>query len=374
VTEGPAAPPAPADCPHAAQEALRSVHTTSFPPLLERLGISLLVSTYQAGKLILVRADEGRLNTHFRLFDKPMGLAAYRERLAIGTARAVEEYRNVPAVAAKVQPPGRHDACYLPASNHVTGDIDIHEMAWGRNDTLWLINTRFSCLCTLEPRHSFVPRWRPGFVSALAPEDRCHLNGLGLVEGMPRYVTALGDTDSHQGWRERKANGGVLIDVASNRPVSRGLSMPHSPRWYGGHLWVLESGQGTLARVDVETGELSKVAELPGFTRGLDFFGPFAFIGLSQVRESATFSGIPLVERIDERICGLWVVQIETGQTVAFLRFEEAVQEIFAVQVLPGIRFPELLETDDPLIGSSYVLPDAALAEVADAAAAPSPK
>jgi len=352
-------------------EPLRSVHTTSFPPLLEHLGISLLVSTYQAGKLIVARADGDQLNTHFRVFKKPMGLAANRERLAIGTANQVEEYRNVPAVAAKLEPLGKHDACYLPASDHVTGDIDIHEMAWSRDEVLWLINTRFSCLCTLETRHSFVPRWRPEFVTALAPEDRCHLNGLGMVDGMPRYVTALGTTDTHQGWRENKASGGVLIDIESNHRICSNLSMPHSPRWYAGRLWVLESGQGSLATVDIPTGKLTTVAELPGFTRGLDFCGPFAFIGLSQVRESATFSGIPLVERLEERICGVWVVNINSGETVGFLRFEGAVQEIFAIQILPGIRFPEMLEPDDPLIGSSYVLPDAALSDVPDAVATP---
>lgn len=292
--------------------------------------------------------------------------------MAIGVAREVREYRNVPAVAAKLEPEGKHDACYLPASSHVTGDIDIHEMAWGENGVLWLINTRFSCLCTLDPRQSFVPQWRPSFVSALAPEDRCHLNGLGLVDGKPRFVTALGECDGAQGWRERKADGGVLIDLATNQVVRRGLSMPHSPRMYNGRLWFLESGNGSLAAMDPATGEVTTVAELPGFTRGLDFWGPLAFIGLSQVRESAIFSGIPLTERPDERICGVWVVKIDTGETVAFLKFEDAVQEIFAVQVLAGTRFPEVLEPDDDRIASTYVLPDAALADVAVAAEKPS--
>jgi uncharacterized protein (TIGR03032 family) len=101
---------------------------------------------------------------------------------------------------------------------------------------------------------------------------------------------------------------------------------------YQGRLWFLESGNGSLATMDPATGDVTTIAELPGFTRGLDFLGPFAFIGLSQVRESAIFSGIPLTQRPDERNCGVWVVNIETGQTVAFLKFEDAVQEIFAVQ------------------------------------------
>jgi uncharacterized protein (TIGR03032 family) len=350
--------------PPATEEVLRSVHTTNLPALFAQLQISLLVTTYQAGKVIVVRNEGGVLNTHFLAFAKPMGLAADRGRLSIGGARQVAEYWNVPAVAQKIAPAGKYDACYLPQRLHVTGDIDIHEMAYDRDGELWVVNTRFGCLCTLDAAHSFHPRWRPPFVSALAPEDRCHLNGLGMVQGRPRYVTALGETDTAGGWRANKANGGLLLDIERNDIVLRGLSMPHSPRWYQGRLWLLESGQGSLAAVDLQRHTWRTVAQLPGFTRGLDFVGPLAFIGLSQVRETAVFSGIPLVERLKERTCGVWVVHTETGATVGFLRFEAGVQEIFAVQVLPGIRFPEMLEWHDERLAHSYVLPDAAMAEV----------
>src|SRR6476660_4556508 len=343
---------------------LRSVHTSNLPELFEQLQISLIVSTYQAGKAIVVRNDNGTRNTHFRTFAKPMGIVADQNRLTIGGANTVWEYRNMPAVAKKLDPPGKHDACYLPRRIHVTGDIDIHELARDGSNELWIVNTRFCCLCTLDAEHSFDPRWRPTFVSALAPEDRCHLNGLAMVDGHPKYVTALGETDTLGGWRTNKARGGVLIDVESNEILLRGLSMPHSPRWHQEKLWLLESGEGSLAQVELDGGTWRTVAQLPGFTRGIDFVGPLAFIGLSQVRESAVFSGIPLVERAPERTCGVWVVNIETRQTVGFLRFESGVQEIFAVQVLRGMRFPELLEWSDQRLADSYVLPDEALADV----------
>ena len=308
------------------QTDLRSVHTSNLPALFEQLEISLIVSTYQAGKAIIVRSDNRTLNTHFRTFAKPMGIVADQNRLTIGGANTVWEYRNMPAVAKKLEPEGKHDACYLPRRIHVTGDIDIHELARDVTDELWIVNTRFCCLCTLDADHSFSPRWRPPFVSALAPEDRCHLNGLAMLDGHPKYVTALGETDTLGGWRNNKARGGVLIDIESNKVLLRGLSMPHSPRWHQGKLWLLESGEGSLAQVDLEHRSWRPVAQLPGFTRGIDFLGPLAFIGLSQVRESAVFSGIPLVERVRDRTCGVWVVNIETGQTVGFLRFEGGVQ------------------------------------------------
>ncbi|MEL6911535.1 MAG: TIGR03032 family protein [Cyanobacteria bacterium J06648_1] len=350
-------------------EPMRSVHTNNFPEILRQLGISLVVSTYQAGKLIVLRADGEHINTHFRMFQKPMGIAANRHKIALGCSSQIWELSNVPAVASRIESPGKHDACYLPRQSHITGDIDIHEMAWGgqNNADLWFVNTRFSCLCTLNQKYSFVPRWRPNFVTALTPEDRCHLNGLAMVDRQPRYVTALGETDAMGGWRVNKANGGILIDVPSNEIISRGLSMPHSPRWYGDRLWVLESGEGSISFCDRATGKLQAITNLPGFTRGIDFCGSLAFIGLSQVRETAVFSGLPLTERLDERICGVWVVNLETGQTVAFLKFEDAVQEIFAVRVLPNIRFPEIIDWDEELIAASYVLPDEALVDVPEA-------
>lgn len=354
-------------------EPLRAVHTTNFPGLLRRLGASLLVTTYQAGKLVLVRDEGDHLNTHFRAFPAPMGLALDGSRLAVGTAIQVWEYVDVPAVSARLDPPGRHDACFLPRGGHVTGNIQGHEMAWGAGGELWVVNTRFSCLCTLDRSASFTPRWRPPFVSALEPTDRCHLNGLAMVDGRPRYVTALGETDAPAGWRANKARGGIVMDVASGEVISRGLSMPHSPRWHDGRLWVCESGAGTLGSIDPDTGRYEPIAEVPGFTRGLDFAGGLAFVGLSQVRESAVFSGIPITERLgeDERTCGVCAVDLASGRVVALLRFDSAVQEIFAVTVLPGRRWPELINDEETLLENSFVVPDSALADVPAALRAP---
>ena len=371
ITDPTAGPPPEETAPPAgdaapAPDPLRSVYTDTFGQILRQLGLSLVVSTYQAGKVILVRYDPETetVNTHFRAFAKPMGIAVDAARLAIGGTNTVWYYRNMPAVARKLEPPGKHDAAYLPRRVHVTGDIDIHEMAWAGDGELWLVNTRFGCLCTLDADHSFHPRWRPPHLSALAPEDRCHLNGLAMLNGRPQFVTMLGQTDTAGGWREDKARGGLLMEAPTNRVLLRGLSMPHSPRWHDNRLWLLESGEGSLALAEPRRGAWRTVASLPGFTRGLSFHGPLAFIGLSQVRESATFSGIPLVERLEERTCGVWVVDVRDGRVLGFLRFEQGVQEIFAVEVLANSRFPEMLEWGDDRLRHSYVLPDDALAQV----------
>ena len=201
----------------------------------------------------------------------------------------------------------------------------------------------------------------------MAPEDRCHLNGLGLRDGKIRYVTALGQSDEAAGWRKRKKDGGVVMDTTTNEILLDGLAMPHSPRWYDDKLWVLESGAGTIGHVDIANRAYNPVAEVPGFTRGLDFCGPVAFVGLSQVRESAVFSGIPITERKQERTCGVWAIHIQTGQILGFVKFEDAVQEIFAVRVVPGIRYPDLVNHDTKLLDGSFILPDADLLRVPDA-------
>lgn len=353
---------------------LRSIHTDNFPAILQELGASVLVTTYQAGKLVMLRPEGDRLNTHFRSFSKPMGLAVEGDRLAIGTSVEIWEYHNAPAVARQLESAGTHDACFLPRSSVCTGDIQIHEMAWGHDSTgppgtgtecereLWFVNTRFSCVCTRSNNYSFVPRWMPPFISALAPEDRCHLNGLCVVEGWPAFVTALGATDTPGGWRDNKSGGGVVIEISTGEVIASGLSMPHSPRWYDGRLWVLESGRGSIGWIDPATGKYEQLTELPGFARGLDFCGPLAFIGLSQVRESAVFSGIAIAERpLEDRCCGVWVVNIHTGQTIAFVKFEDAVQEIFAVTVLPGVRRPDVMNDEPALIADSFVVPDKVL-------------
>ncbi len=285
-----------------------------------------------------------------------MGIAVDGSRLALGTRKEVWTFHDAPDIAPRIEPAGQHDACYLPRSSHVTGDIGVHEIAYA-GDELWLVSTRFSCLATLDPHYSFVPRWRPPFISALAAEDRCHLNGLAMVESQPRYVTALGTTDVRDGWRADKSQGGCIVDVPSSEFVTRGLSMPHSPRWHNGQLWVLESGTGSFALVDRATGNRQTVARLPGFTRGMAMLSHYACVGLSKIRASSAMDGVPLAERRSELKCGVAVVDLRTGAIVGLLEFQTAVEEIFDVQLLPGVRFPEIVGFQQATIEHTFVVP-----------------
>jgi uncharacterized protein (TIGR03032 family) len=345
-TEPSSNPPGPAaERPEAAPATplreIRYEHSRNFPAVLEHLGVSLLVSTYQAGKLFVVGARQGALALSFHNFEQAMGVAVRRDRIAVGARTQVWFLRSAPDIAPRLEPAGRYDGCFLTRTSCFTGDIHAHELAWA-GDELWVVNTLFSCLCTLHEAYSFVPRWRPPFITGLAPEDRCHLNGLALSEGKPQYVTALAETDTPAGWRPHKVTSGCLIHVPTGAMVARGFAMPHSPRVHQGRVWLLDSGNGRLVVVDPTTGGVAPVAELPGYMRGLAFHESLAFVGLSRVRETSTFGGMPIAARRSELKCGIAIVDLGTGGQVAHLEFLSGVEEIFAVQVLPGIRFPAM--------------------------------
>jgi uncharacterized protein (TIGR03032 family) len=320
---------------------VRHEYSTSLPPLLSQLGVSLLVSTYQVGKVVSVGVASGGLTVSYHNFERAMGLAVKPDGIAVAARAQVWFLRSAPELAPRVEPAGRHDACFLTRSSHFTGEIQIHELTWA-GDELWLVNTAFGCLCTLDDKHSFVPRWRPPFVSALAAEDRCHLNGLAVADGAPKYVTALAETDTPQGWRANKVQSGCLIDVASGHTVARGFAMPHSPRVHRGRVWMLHSGAGQLVLIDPASGKAESVTELPGYTRGLALYDRFAFVGVSKIRQTSTFGGMPIAERRPNLKCGVGVVDLLTGRMVAHLEFMNSVEEIFDVQVVSGARCPAL--------------------------------
>jgi uncharacterized protein (TIGR03032 family) len=321
---------------------IRCAHSDCLPGLLEQLRVSLLISTYQTGHLVVVSARAGKLSVAFNQFERAMGIAVKSGTIAVCTRKEVWFLRDAPDIAAKLPGEAKHDGCFLARTSHFTDDIQAHEAAWvnaakGASE-FWIVNTLFSCLCALDPRYSFSPRWRPPFISALRPEDRCHLNGMAIADGQPRYVTALAETDTPSGWRGVKHHGGCLIEVPSGRILARGLCLPHSPRVDGKKVYFLRSGESDLAVADARSGEVTSVVSLPGVARGLALYGGYAFVGISKARP--TLEGVPVVADRDKLRCGVWVVDLRSGAIVGHLEFQTGVEEIFDVQVLPGMAAP----------------------------------
>jgi len=312
------------------------------PNWLHETGVSLAFTTYQAGKLFLIGLQpDGKLSVFERSFERSMGLYAHANSLYLATLYQIWRLENTLGKDEHYQ---GYDALYVPQMSCVTGDLDVHDLAVDSQEQVYFANTLFSCIAETSPTHSFHPVWKPDFISRLAAEDRCHLNGLTLRDNRPGYATAVAVSDVREGWREHRANGGIVMDIRNNRVIAEGLSMPHSPRWHQGSVWFLNSGQGELVKLDPETGTMESICFCPGYARGLAFIGDYAVIGLSRARENKTFAGLPLDGKLeDARVsarCGLQIVNLRTGDVEHSLTLEGIVSEIYDVAVLPGITRP----------------------------------
>ncbi|PXW89662.1 uncharacterized protein (TIGR03032 family) [Nitrosomonas sp. Nm84] len=313
---------------------------------LESEQISFAFTTYQANRLFLVgRKENGHLAVNERLFDKPMGLYASDENLYMATRYQIWQLEN--RLAQSEQQHGC-DRLYVPSQSHTTGDLNVHDVVVTEEQKLLFINTDFSCVATLQPGFSFAPVWKPPFITRFAAEDRCHLNGLAMQDGKPTYVTACSVTDEAAGWRNHRLDGGVVMHIPSNEIIATGLSMPHSPRWYQGKLWLLNSGTGEFGYLDGDT--FVPVLFCPGFVRGLAFWKNYALVGLSKLR-SKVFSGLSLEQRLaaDNMTsqCGLMIIDLKSGNIIHTLTIDGVVQELFDVVVLPNVRKPRALGFQD---------------------------
>lgn len=337
----------------AGKPALEITTSRQFLSWMSEQQLSLALTTYQIGKLFLLgQKPSGELSVFERTFNRCMGLCPTLDGngMFMSSLHQVWRFENV---FNQGETQDGYDRLYVPQMAYTTGDIDIHDMAVDADGKLVFVNTLFGCLATLSETHSFKPLWRPPFLSKLAAEDRCHLNGLAMKDGRPAYVTAVSRSDVVDGWRDHRVDGGVVIDVASNEIVVDGLSMPHSPRWHQGKLWLLNSGTGEFGYVDPEAGRFVPVTFCAGYMRGLYFHGDFALIGLSRPRHNKTFEGLPLDEQLRSRQaearCGIQVIDLRTGDAVHWLRIEGIVEEIYDVITLPGVRNPMALgfKTDE---------------------------
>ena len=300
--------------------------------------MSLAFSTYQAAKLFLIGLQpNGRLSVFERTLERIMGLAAKGDELWLSTIYQLWRFRNVLAPGEQYE---GYDRIYIPRESRITGDIDVHDIGIEDSGRVVFVNTLFNCLATVDDQYNFRPLWKPEWVDRLAPEDRCHLNGLALRDGKARYVTAVSRSNVSDGWRDKRVGGGVVVDIESGEILCEGLTMPHSPRWYQEKLYLLDSGTGYFGHVDVESRKFVPMTFLPGYARGMAFSGNWAVIGLSDRRRDKAFEGLPLGEELDRQgadsRCGLQIVDINSGEAPHWVRIEGIVKELYDVVTLPG--------------------------------------
>jgi uncharacterized protein (TIGR03032 family) len=313
--------------------------TPSFVGLLEQLGCSLLISNYQSSTVMTFSSlGNGKPVQMFAPFPAAMGLALDGDRLAVGAQTEVIVLSNIRKLAPSLPKyPNLFDGYFVPRVRYTVGEANLHDMAFDGGGIL-AVNTAYSCICRIDGFHSFVPVWQPPFITEIRPGDRCHLNGMALEGNDIRYATALGTTNVPRGWTADKLDGGVLLEVPSGRVLSAGLCMPHSPRLIDNRLYLIEAGTGTLIEVDRISGARRPIVTLPGFARGLAEHGGYFFIGLSLMRDSRPFDGLPVEKSGQELICGVVAVEIATGKVVGTLRYTGGCTEIHDLHVMPGVR------------------------------------
>jgi uncharacterized protein (TIGR03032 family) len=310
-----------------------------FVGFLQAHDIALAFTSYQSGRLYLLsRNPKGGLMVNEQNFHKAMGLHVAGNALYLATLGSIIRLENI-------LKPGQwinetFTQCYVPRTIHFTGILDTHDVAVTARGEIIFVNTLYNCVATISKSHSFKPVWWPPFISALVAEDRCHLNGLALDSGEVRYVTAVSRSDTIDGWRDRRADGGIIMDVSANEVVCEGLSMPHSPRVHQGELYVLNSGTGELGRVDRKAKSFQPIVFCPGFVRGLSFHGRNAVVGLSRPRYER-FEGLQLDKKLADADSTPWtgvqIIDLETGQCIHWFRIDGPVAELYDTSVLPSV-------------------------------------
>lgn len=394
-------------------------YSDNLPAILKQLNISVAFTSYQAGRLMLLRSDGKTLDVNFKSFTRPMGLSATEQGLTLGIFTQVMHFQREDGLLEKIKQPlkkieddvtaprikpketeiekiensaseetkeiennilekdskledvkkqkdydeslyapvdERVDACFITRASHYTGMINVHDIGWG-DEGLWAVNSSFSCLCTIEPDFSFVPHWKPHFISELVPEDRCHLNGMTLRDGKPAYVTTFSTFNESAMWRKSKEFNGTLMDVATNKILVDGLAMPHSPRWYRDKVYFCNSGEGQVCTYDPATGDVETIVEVPGFTRGIAFYGQFMLLGLSRVRASDVTRPAPLAKKYEHTFSGVWLINLDDHSIVGNVSFTGNVDQIYDVAVLADCSFPEVIEPTHPRMRNHFCYP-----------------
>ncbi len=321
--------------------------TRHFTAWMAEQKASLMFTTYQTGKLFSLGLQaDGRLSVFERTLARCMGLYATEDEQTVYLSTLYQIWRYERATETGQAYAG-YDGLYIPQSSSVTGDLDVHDVVLNKKNELIFVNTLFSCLAKASDKYSFIPFWKPPFISKLAAEDRCHLNGLAMRAGKPKYVTSVSTADVNNGWRDRRWEGGVVMDIEKDEIITEGLSMPHSPRWYKSKLWVLNSGTGEFGYINIKKGEFNAVAFCPGYLRGMTFINDYAIVGMSQPRDNKTFNDLPLQANLKEKNaeprCGLQVIDLNSGDVVHSIRIEGIVAELYDVIVLPNVIRPMTL-------------------------------
>lgn len=314
--------------------------------------VSLLISTYKQHKLLCLGLQEdGNLSLFFTDLLRPMGIYYDEKTQTIYSSNLgnIIQYENVGENMTII---GKFDALFVPKRIDLCPDIDIHDIRYSEKyDKIFFVSPVYNSVLTVSKHKSFDVFWTPNFISKthngkLSREDRCHLNGIALVNGLPKYVTAACTRDYYYAWKEHHGEG-VVIDIETNEIVCGNLYAPHSPGWYKDRLYIGEAGTGYFGYVDLQKKEFVPKKFLPGFIRGITFVNNYALVTLSKDRHCVCFADIPLGKTLQENgqssMCGFCVINLESFDIIEYLEFS-GVDEVYDIVALPNIMRPRIAD------------------------------
>lgn len=332
-------------------------YSPQIPEWLKDLKCSLAITTYQAGKVVLISAGSNEsLSILPRTFEKPMGMSIKDNRIVLASQDQVIIFEGSTELA-KGYPskPDVYDMLYLPTATFHSGRVDIHDIDFGAED-IWAVNTSFSCLCRINGNYNFIPEWKPSFISQLASEDRCHLNGLIMKDGKPWITTALAQSNTPQGWRQNIISGGIMMDVEQDKIVMEGLAMPHSPVYYKNEIYLALSATGKIIKIQPGKWTFEEFANVQGFCRGMDIYKDYLFVATSKLRQnSSTFRQLDIAQLSDK--AAIHIYHIPTRALIGSITFQKSVDEIYALKILPDVLRPNIINTDHPAFKLALSIP-----------------
>jgi hypothetical protein len=297
----------------------RSVHNAALARFLDRHGSSLLLATGSAGKLVCVRHDGARINTHFSDLPAPGALAVGSGEFAVATADEIQLYRDDPEGCGPAPEGSPRDACFVPTATQPIADAAAIAFAGG---SIWAaVDSEIA-----PAAGDGAPPWRLPFGDD-AGETGWRVTGFTVGPAGPQYACAepAGDPGS-----------GCVIDCATGEIIAEGLSGPRAPRLGDERLWLVERDVACLASIDLRTRESERVADLPGWPQGLAIVGSAALVALSRNRPAeATSAGEPA-----EPYGGVALIDLASGDEAGYLRFA-TLPEVLDVAVLRH-RYPEV--------------------------------
>ena len=337
-------------------------HTRHFTTWMNDHQCSIILSSYSTHHVFTLSLDsKGEITNWFSNIGRAMGInySKSTKNLIISNVGNILTFRDKGSLEHPQY--GKFDNNFIPQFGYYSGDVDVHDVCETSTGEIYYVSALFSCVCKPTKNGSFKPYWLPPWISRYAAEDRCHLNGLCLVNDVPRYVTSTCQGDSMGSWRHSGQNGkGIVYDIVENKVVCSGLMNPHSPRWYRDKLWIMESGTGYFGYIDFDKNEFIKCAFVPTFLRGMDFIDNYAIVAGSLPRHDPAFGELPIGSEIEKRsldpTCGVWVINLDTFDAEHQLFFNLPVKELYDVSIIPQTKRTRVLDLTDPTLLNLFYL------------------